>query len=149
MTTLPSVSFTAVAAVPPVVPLAHAVATSRPANGSASHRGMRMGPPPYAMSLDAEMVSELGLPGPHVVVAERGDDRAVAEQIVAVGHRRRKAQVLLHEQNGPPLPLRLPQDGRDLLDQDRREPLGRLVEEQEPRAHPEDPGDREHLLLPA
>src|SRR2546425_2950157 len=101
MTTLPSVSFTAVAAVPPVVPPAQAVATSRPANGSASHRGMRMDPPPYPMSLDAEMLSELGLPGPHFVVAERRDDRAVAQQIMAGSHRPPEAEVLTHHTRRP------------------------------------------------
>ena len=37
----------------------------------------------------------------------------------------------------------------DLLDQDRREPERRLVEQQEPRPGHQRPADREHLLLAA
>src|SRR6185503_5709081 len=37
----------------------------------------------------------------------------------------------------------------DVLDDDRREPLGRLVEQQQARAGAQDPRDREHLLLAA
>ena len=37
----------------------------------------------------------------------------------------------------------------DLLDDDRREALGRLVEQQQPRAGAQDAADRQHLLLAA
>ena len=37
----------------------------------------------------------------------------------------------------------------DLLDDDGREPLGRLVEQQQPRAGAQDAADRQHLLLAA
>ena len=37
----------------------------------------------------------------------------------------------------------------DLLDDDRRQPLGRLVEQQQPRAGAQDAADRQHLLLAA
>ena len=37
----------------------------------------------------------------------------------------------------------------DLLDDDRREPLGRLVEQQQLRAGAQDAADRQHLLLAA
>src|SRR5262249_54896821 len=39
--------------------------------------------------------------------------------------------------------------GADLLDDDGRQAFGRLIEEQEPRAGPQDPSDRQHLLLAA
>ena len=45
--------------------------------------------------------------------------------------------------------LRLGQQPDQLLHQDRRQPLGRLVEQQEARAHPQHPRDGQHLLLAA
>src|SRR5215813_2762582 len=68
---------------------------------------------------------------------------------MAVRNRRGKAKVLLDQQDGEPLLLEGADRPTDLLDDDRREPLGRLIEEEQPRARAQDAADREHLLLAA
>ena len=63
--------------------------------------------------------------------------------------RGREGIVLLHQQHGEPLGLQPSGDRRDLLHDDRREPLGGLVEEQQARREGEGARDGEHLLLAA
>src|SRR5207244_13208901 len=60
-----------------------------------------------------------------------------------------EAKILLDQQNGEGLRLERADGLADLLDDDRRETLGRLVEQQQPRAGAQNPGDRQHLLLAA
>ena len=48
-----------------------------------------------------------------------------------------------------PLLLQLRDGAADLLDDHRRQPLGRLVEQEQLRAGAQDPADRQHLLLAA
>src|SRR5262245_22388675 len=74
---------------------------------------------------------------------------AVLHDVVAVGHRRGEAEILLDEQDGEPLRLQPPDRVADLLHDHRREAFGRFVEHQEPRPGAEDPPDRKHLLLAA
>src|SRR5438270_9599578 len=145
MTTLPSVSFAAAAPPPPIgVAVPQAAATKSVTNASASQREIRM--PSSFLSLDAEldaeMVQQLRFAGLHLVVPETGDDLALPEQIVAVRDRDREVQVLLHEQDREPVALRFLQERRDLLDEDRGEAFGRLVEQQYARPHPQHPRGR-------
>src|SRR5258708_16943171 len=88
ITSLPSVSFTAGAAVPlvpvPPVPL-HAAATRRPASGSARKRPKRMSLLLPMSALDPEVLQELGFASLDLVVPERRDDLALTKEIVAVG----------------------------------------------------------------
>src|SRR5262249_57748998 len=68
---------------------------------------------------------------------------------VAMGAGGGGAEVMLNEQYRESLVLEAAQGGADLLDDDGRQAFGRLIEEQEPRAGPQDPSDRQHLLLAA
>src|SRR5438094_309945 len=77
----------------------------------------------------------LALARDHLRICERSDDRALREQIVAVGGPRRKAQVLLDEPHRQPVAPRIPEHLAKRADEPRREPLGRRVEEQQARAH--------------
>src|SRR5262244_3300113 len=85
---------------------------------------------------------ELG-PGDHV------HDAAVLDDVVPVGHRLGKSEILLHQQYGEALLLQARDRAADLLHDHRREALGRLVEQQQPRPGAQDPADGEHLLLAA
>src|SRR3546814_10314280 len=60
-----------------------------------------------------------------------------------------RAEVLLHQNDGESLLLQLRDRPADLLDDDRGEALGRLVEQQQPGAGAQDAADRQHLLLAA
>src|SRR5271166_6514186 len=71
------------------------------------------------------------------------DDPAVLHDEEAVGDGRGEAEILLDEQDREALALEFGDRAADLLDYDWGEPLGRLVEHQEPRAGPEDSGDRQ------
>src|SRR5271167_4467711 len=68
---------------------------------------------------------------------------------MTIGNRRRELKVLLNEENGETLRLQGADGLPDLLDNDGRQPLGRFVEQQQPRAGAQDASDREHLLLAA
>src|SRR5690606_425273 len=60
-----------------------------------------------------------------------------------------EAEVLLDQHDREPEALEAPYGVADLLDDDWRQPLGRLVEQQKPRAGAQDARDGEHLLLAA
>ncbi len=77
------------------------------------------------------------------------DDLALLDDIVPVRDRLGEAEVLLHQDDGEPLLLQLGDGAADLLDDDRGEALGRLVEQQQMRPRAQDAGDRQHLLLAA
>ena len=83
------------------------------------------------------------------VVVERLHDPALGEQVVPVGDGGGELHVLLDEEHGDALVLDLADDVADLLDDHRGQALGRLVEQQQPRARAQHAGDREHLLLAA
>src|ERR1700741_1653547 len=84
-----------------------------------------------------------------VGIAEPVDDPSMFHDVVPVGHRLGEAEILLDQQDGKPLALEGVDGAADLLDDDRGEALGRLVEQQQPRAGAQDAADREHLLLAA
>src|SRR5262245_11871665 len=72
------------------------------------------------------------------------------EHVRAARGAQRELRVLLDDEDGEPLLLvEVAEDPEDLPDDDRREPEGRFVEEQEKRPRHERAGDREHLLLAA
>src|SRR5436190_14310678 len=98
---------------------------------------------------DAEISVELVHVRLQLRIREAVDDLAVLDNVVAIRDRRGEAEILLDQEDGETLRLQ-PRDGlADLLDDDGREPLGRLVQHQEPRAGAQDSRDREHLLLAA
>src|SRR5579872_467388 len=77
------------------------------------------------------------------------DDAAVFHDIVAIGDGSGEAEILLDQQNGEALRLERGNGVADLLNDHRRQSLGRLVEQQKPRARAQDAADGEHLLLAA
>src|SRR5438445_9849336 len=116
---------------------------------SATMRTMVMLSAPFWEALDAEIVVQLAHAGFELRVGNHVHHPAVLHHVVAIGDGGREPKVLLHEQHGETLALEPPQGGADLLDDDGRQPLGRLVEQQEPGPGPQDAADREHLLLAA
>src|SRR6266571_2417402 len=102
-----------------------------------------------ARELYAEILVKLFHVGVQLVIGEAVDDAAMLHDVVAVGDRRGEAEILLDQQDGKPLRFERPDGLADLLDDDRGEALGRLVEQEEPRAGPQDAADRQHLLLAA
>src|SRR4249919_1520330 len=72
------------------------------------------------------------------------------EHVCAARGAERELRVLLDHEHGETLLLvQVAEDSEDLPDDERRQPEGRLVEEQEPRPQHERAGNREHLLLAA
>ena len=67
-------------------------------------------------------------------IGEVVDDPAMLHHVVPVGDRSGKAEILLDQQDGKTLGLERADGAPDLLDDDRGQALGRLVEQQEPRA---------------
>src|SRR5258708_13037485 len=97
--------------------------------------------------------AEIGVKFIHVAlqlrVGKAIDDLAVFDDVVAVPDGAGEAEILFDQKDREPLFLK-PRDGMaDLLDDDRRKPLGRLVQPQKPRPGTQDSGDRQHLLLAA
>src|SRR5271155_2694103 len=82
-------------------------------------------------------------------IGEGVDDPAVLHEEKPVGQSRGEAEILFDEQDSETLPLELGDGAADLLNDDRRETLRRLVEHQESRAGTQGLRDRAHLLLAA
>src|SRR5712675_2222804 len=80
-------------------------------------------------------------------IDETFDDSPVFHDEIAIGDGRCEAEILLDQENGEALLLESPNGAADLLDDDRREAFGRLVEQEQPRAGAQDAADGEHLLL--
>src|SRR5436190_22657121 len=98
---------------------------------------------------DAEISVELVHVRLQLRIREAVDDLAVLDDVVAIRDRRSEAEILLDQQDGETLRLQ-PRDGlADLLDDDGRQSLGRLVQHQEPGAGAQDSRNCEHLLLAA
>src|SRR3954462_22925 len=83
------------------------------------------------------------------VVRHHVDDAAMLDHVVAIGHRLREAEILLHQQQREALLLEAREHAADLLHQHRCQALGRLIEQQQLRAGAQDAADGEHLLLAA
>src|SRR5437764_9856494 len=98
---------------------------------------------------DTEVVVQFLHVGAELRIGNHVDHAAVVHHVVPVGDGRRKAEVLFDEQDREALRLQLRDGPSDLLDDDRRKSLGWLVKQEQPRARPQDPADREHLLLAA
>src|SRR5262249_26183114 len=79
--------------------------------------------------LDPEVVVQLAEVSRQFGIAEAVDDPPVLDDVMAVGNRRGKPEILLDQENGKSLLLQGTDDITDLLDDDRRQPLGRLVEQ--------------------
>src|ERR1700730_8270705 len=74
---------------------------------------------------------------------------SLLDDVSPVGQPRRELEILLREENGQALPLQRGDLLAERLDDDGREPFGRLVEQQDTRNAQERARHREHLLLAA
>ena len=97
----------------------------------------------------AEVVVQLAGVPRNILVADHVDDPPVLDDVVAVGEGRGKVEILLDQEDREALLLQPADHPADLLDDDRRQTLGRLVEQQQGRAGAQHPADRQHLLLAA
>ena len=75
------------------------------------------------------------------------DDRAVAQDVRAVGELQDLIGVLLHDQDGETLIAQRPHQTKDLVHQQGREAERRLVEQKQPRPRHHSPRDGELLRL--
>src|SRR4030067_614457 len=98
--------------------------------------------PPQVRFLDLRIIQEFR--GGTLV-----DDLPGLEDISVIGHLEGLPHALLHQQDGRPLPVDLPDDPEDAGDDERRQPEGRFVEKQKFRPRQKRPGGGEHLLLSA
>src|SRR5262245_35514411 len=96
-----------------------------------------------------QIVMQLFEIGVEFGVGELVDDPSVLHHVMAIRDRRGETKVLLDQQDGEALRLEHADGLSDLLDYDRSQSLGRLVEQEEPRPGAQDATDREHLLLAA
>src|SRR5258705_3481079 len=94
-----------------------------------------------------EVIVKLVEVGLELGIGEPIDDATVLYVVIAVGDRRSEAKILLDQEYGEALLLEQANGLADLLNDDRRQTLGRLVEEQEPGPRAQDPADRQHLLF--
>src|SRR5580692_11294659 len=69
--------------------------------------------------------------------------------VITIRHGSGEVEILFDQQDREALRLEGADGVPDLLDDNRRETLGGLVEQQKPRAGAQDAADREHLLLAA
>src|SRR6516165_9207538 len=98
---------------------------------------------------DAEKLVQHG----HFGVKLRGREvryhTAALHYVEAVGERRGEPEVLLHHDDGVSALAQAPDGARQRLHDDRSEPLGDLIEQQQPCAGAQDARERQHLLLAA
>src|SRR6266581_2978558 len=122
----------------PLAPAGLATRIRMPMSAAMRAVVMRFAPlwPPCAptAALYPEVVVQLGHAGVQLCVRNHVHHAAVLHHVVTVGDRGGEAKVLLDEQDGEPFALEPPERGADLLDDDRGQAFGRLVEQQEPGA---------------
>src|SRR6185437_16934731 len=107
------------------------------------------GSPTRAGASHAQIVVKLVKIGFELGIGETVDDATILHHVIAIRNRRGEAKILLHQQDGETLLLERSDGPADLLDDDRRKPLRRLVEQKETGARAQDAPDGEHLLLAA
>ena len=76
-------------------------------------------------------------------------DPAVGQKIRRPGGGEGPGGVLLHQQDGNPAPAELLDNVEDFVGDQRRQPQGRLIQEQKPGLGHQGPAHGHHLLLPA
>src|SRR5690606_39216939 len=109
--------------------------------------------PCWARMADVLLLAEVGLP--YALMAHervgivREHDLTRLQHIPAMRYRERHERVLLDKQYRGALGIDVLHDPEDLFDQDRREPHGRLVQEQHLGVGHERATDGQHLLLTA
>src|SRR2546428_3261358 len=105
---------------------------------------------PTPASLSHAQIAVLDvLPGSELGRGSAPDDLALLEDVVRVGDPRQRGDVFVDQQNRLPARLETRDATPDLSPDEWREPLRRLVEDEQARVRHEGAPDREHLLLPA
>src|SRR5271166_2625996 len=94
-----------------------------------------------------EVVVQLVGAARDILVGDHVNDAPVLDYVVTVGEGRGKVEILLDQQDSEAFPLQPADHPADLLDDDRRQTLGRLVQQQQSCAGAQHPADRQHLLL--
>src|SRR5260221_12130164 len=77
------------------------------------------------------------------------DDAALLDDVMAVGDPGERREVLVDDQDGEAERLEAREAAPDLGADQRRQTLGRLVEDEKPRIGHQGAADRQHLLLAA
>src|SRR4051794_1553766 len=106
-------------------------------------------PMPATRQLNPEVLVQLFEVRVQFRVGEAFDNPAVFHDVITVRDRRGETEILLDQEDGKALLLERANGAADLLDDQRREPVGRLVEQQHTRAGAQDAPDCQHLLLSA
>ncbi len=101
------------------------------------------------MSLHSQVLVQLAHVPVELRIRDHIDDPAMLHHVMPVGDGGREAEILLDQQDREALLLQRADRAADLLNDDRRKTLRRLVEQQQARAGAQDAPDREHLLLAA
>src|SRR5215470_75663 len=102
-----------------------------------------------ASLLHSEVTSKLAHICLELRIQNQVDHLSALHHVVAVCDPLRKAEVLLYQDDGEALLLEAADGPADLLNDHRRNPLGRLVKQKKARPGPQDAADGEHLLLSA
>src|SRR3984893_7922274 len=89
------------------------------------------------------VVQLVGVPR-DILVADHVDDLPVLDDIVAVGEGRGEVKILLDQKDREALMFQLTDQPANLLDDDRRQALGRLVEQKQRGGGAHDPAHRQH-----
>ena len=87
--------------------------------------------------------------GVALFVPDHVDYAPMFDDVMAIGEGCGKVEILLHQQDRETLVFQPPDHTADLLDNNRRKTLGRLVEQEKIGASAQHPGDCQHLLLAA
>src|ERR1043166_3357183 len=106
-------------------------------------------PAPVTGASHTEIVVQLFDVRVQVGIDEPVDDPSVFHDVVAVRNGLGEAEILLDQEDGESFLLERVDGAADLLDDDRGEALGRLIEQEEPRAGAQDATDGQHLPLAA
>src|SRR6185295_8098715 len=96
-----------------------------------------------------QVIVDLVKVGLELGVGEPVDNATVLHDVIAIGDRRSEAKILLDQEYGEALLLEHVDGLADLLNDDGRQTLGGLVEQQEPGSRAQDSADGQHLLLAA
>src|SRR5579864_4905071 len=102
-----------------------------------------------SLSLHPQVLVQLAHVPVELRIRNHIDDPAMLHHVMPVGDGGSEAEVLLDQQDREALLLQRADRAADLLHDDRRKTLRRLVEQQQARAGAQDAPDREHLLLAA
>src|SRR6185437_15872839 len=101
--------------------------------------------PPWFGSSDlyTQIVVQFLDVGIQLGVGELVDDTPMFHDVIAVRNGRSEAEILFHQQDRETLLFQRANGAADLLDNDRRQPFSRLVEQQHARAGAQNAADRQ------